>query len=222
MPGAYKIMVRDKESFAYTIIAEEGIDSELIAASGATKFYFHPTVIGGVIPFKNASVMAFVPLKQHQALTQEKQALNERRKGIMTTEEQHLEEYRKLPVAITTEVESYAGWLMDAEKKAMINGTTSSNQVQEAQKEIARNRNKDQEKTRLEEKLNQTERDKATAERERDSLAEKNKTLQAENQRLREKNEQLDQPPNFEDFGEKPQFETEAKILQTNLPTFTK
>ncbi|CAH1764424.1 13021_t:CDS:2, partial [Entrophospora sp. SA101] len=75
MPGAYKIMVRDKESFAYTIIAEEGIDSELIAASGATKFYFHPTVIGGVIPFKNASVMAFVPLKQHQALTQEKQAL---------------------------------------------------------------------------------------------------------------------------------------------------
>ncbi|CAH1767450.1 1080_t:CDS:2, partial [Entrophospora sp. SA101] len=110
----------------------------------------------------------------------------------------------------------------DISEKAMINGTTSSNQVQEAQKEIARNRNKDQEKTRLEEKLNQTERDKATAERERDSLAEKNKTLQAENQRLREKNEQLDQPPNFEDFGEKPQFETEAKILQTNLPTFTK
>ncbi|CAJ0757754.1 6330_t:CDS:2, partial [Entrophospora sp. SA101] len=41
----------------------------------------------------------------------------ERRKGIMTTEEQHLEEYRKLPVAITTEVESYAGWLMDAENE---------------------------------------------------------------------------------------------------------
>jgi len=57
LPGTYKIMIRDKESFAYTIIAEEGINSELIAASGSTKFYFHPTMIGGIIPFKNASVM---------------------------------------------------------------------------------------------------------------------------------------------------------------------
>jgi hypothetical protein len=57
MINKVKVMIRDINSFAYTIIAEDGIRSELIAASGSSKFYFQPTVIGGVIPFANACAL---------------------------------------------------------------------------------------------------------------------------------------------------------------------
>lgn len=52
-----KVVLRDINSLAYTIIAEEGINSEVIPASGSTKFYFHPTVVGGNIPFANACAL---------------------------------------------------------------------------------------------------------------------------------------------------------------------
>ncbi|CAG8734559.1 23541_t:CDS:2, partial [Racocetra persica] len=57
MLNKVKVQIRDINSFAYTIIAEDGIRSEPIAASGSTKFYFQPTVIGGVIPFANACAL---------------------------------------------------------------------------------------------------------------------------------------------------------------------
>jgi hypothetical protein len=55
LPNQAKVIIRDKNSVAYTIIAEDGIEEELIKASGSTKLYFHPTIISGNIPFANAA-----------------------------------------------------------------------------------------------------------------------------------------------------------------------
>jgi len=52
-----KVIIRDENSFAYTIINEEGITTEQVFGSGSTKFGYHATVVGGVIPFVNACAL---------------------------------------------------------------------------------------------------------------------------------------------------------------------
>ena len=49
-----KCIIRDENSFAYTIINEEGITTEQVFGSGSTKFGYHVTVVGGNVPFVNA------------------------------------------------------------------------------------------------------------------------------------------------------------------------
>jgi len=52
-----KIVIRDINSLAYTVIDERGIEEEYIKASGSTKLYLHPTTICGNIPFANACAL---------------------------------------------------------------------------------------------------------------------------------------------------------------------
>ena len=59
LPNNVKIVIRDINSLAYTVISEEGIDSETIKPSGSTKFYFKSTIYSRQYPFCKFSGISF-------------------------------------------------------------------------------------------------------------------------------------------------------------------
>jgi hypothetical protein len=49
-----KVALHDEKSVAYQVINEDGITTEKVFGSGNTKFGYHTTVVGGMIPFTNS------------------------------------------------------------------------------------------------------------------------------------------------------------------------
>ncbi|CAJ0824350.1 6876_t:CDS:2 [Entrophospora sp. SA101] len=158
----------------------------------------------------------------------------------MTTEEQHLEEYRKLPVAITTEVESYAGWLMDAEKIINEKQNSASNtqslqrEIENLKQQLRVHQNCAAEKQQLQNQVNnvnnQLKTEHANCQKDKEQLAQQIKdhqTSQVEKEKLNQQITQLQQDKQdlqqqlVEAMAEltgahQLEGELEAKIVQTS------
>ncbi|CAG8728420.1 2071_t:CDS:2, partial [Ambispora leptoticha] len=100
-----KIIIRDENSFAYTIINEEGITTEQVFGSGSTKFGYHATVVGGVIPFVNAVALALEYLELEEKVQEQGKNIEE-----LTTKKDNLtEELIQTQTEIET-VKQYLEW----------------------------------------------------------------------------------------------------------------
>ncbi|CAG8782762.1 13429_t:CDS:2, partial [Racocetra fulgida] len=129
MLNKVKVQIRDINSFAYTIIAEDGIRSEPIAASGSTKFYFQPTVIGGVIPFANARAL----LKQHwQVREQELLTINPQAKNFLDLAKER-NDIKKDAEAMDQFFREECGFFSYEDARAQLDGRTVSQILRQLQ-----------------------------------------------------------------------------------------